>query len=210
MYHFWQWHCVIEIIGYLWRQWVWEVHCVRSLSVYRCWSCNWCLAPDLKWRHSDRLVRDCVCCCVVILWIWWNDSCIYCMEFCIILTPAGLHDIFVCLNTSACLYLRTCDSVWTQVGVDGLLNGYVASRGGGGCGLNQEARDGFCLGAPRQSDGRVVHVGDAYAARRADILKKMREGKVRVRRNNTRSKYIFLNNKRGIWHNTWTICDMVL
>lgn len=175
---------MIEINGHLWWQWVWEVHCVRSLSVYRCWSCNWYLAPDLKWRQSDRIVRDCMCLCAVKPWIWCNDSYIYCMNFYIILTAAGLHYIFVYLNKSALLYLCTCNGEWTQVGVDGLLNGYVACWWGGGCGLNKEARDGFRLGAPRQSDGRVVRVGDAYATRGGDILKTVRTEKVRVRRNN--------------------------
>lgn len=117
-------------------QWGWKVHCVRSLSACRCWSCTWCLAPDLKSQLRVSVV------------------------------------VFVvrCLF-SAFRFMFTCNSIWTQAGFDGPLNGYVARGQGCGRGFDQEARDGFCLGAPRQSDGRVIHVGNAHTARRADILK---------------------------------------
>lgn len=164
---------MIQINSHLWKQWVLEVHCVRSLSVYRCWSCNWYLVPDLKWRHSDIIVRDCMCLC---------SKAINFYEI--------LHYSYSCWFKSALLYLCTGNSKRTQVGVDGLLNGYVACRWGGGCGLNKKARDGFCLRAPRQSDGRVVHIRDAYATRRADILNTKRTEKVRGWRDNSRRERV--------------------
>lgn len=72
---------------------------------------------------------------------------------------------------SAFLFMFTCNSIWTQARFDRPLNGYVARGRGRGRGFDQEARDGFCLGAPRQRDGRVIHVRNAHTARRADILK---------------------------------------
>lgn len=67
------------------------------------------------------------------------------------------------------LFQLTCDCVGAQAGANVPLNGYEARWQGGGRGLDQEAGDGLGLGAPRQGDGRVVHVGDANAARRADV-----------------------------------------
>lgn len=156
-----------KINGYLWWRSEWKVHCVHSLSMYRCWSCNWCLAPDLKGRQRERLVRDW---CVVILTIW-------CCDWIILYTV--LHYSYNCgftlhICVSKCLhiqYLCTCNSVWAWVSINGLLNWYVAWRRGGGCGLNQEARDDFCLGAPAQSDGRVVNIRDTYTTRGADIFR---------------------------------------
>lgn len=111
-----------------------------------------------------------------------------------------LHYSYSCWFNSALLYLCTGNSKRTQAGVDGLLNGYVACGWGGGCGLNKKARDGFRLRAPRQSDGRVVHVRDAYATRRADILNTKRTEKVRRWRNNSWSTdYFNKNNHRSVF-----------
>lgn len=44
-----------------------------------------------------------------------------------------------------------------------------------GCGLHQEARDGISLGAPGQSDGAVLQVGDPNTARGADVCKREAE-----------------------------------
>lgn len=72
------------------------------------------------------------------------------------------------------LFLRTCDGVRAQTGLNVPLNGYEACGKRGGRGLDQEAGDELGLGAPRQGDGGVVHVGDANAARRADVWGWMR------------------------------------
>lgn len=63
------------------------------------------------------------------------------------------------------------------------MNRNVACRGGGGCGLDQEARDDVCLGTPRQGDGGIVHVRDAHATRRADILMRTSDKKIKIKEN---------------------------
>lgn len=68
-----------------------------------------------------------------------------------------------------CLFQLTCDGIGAQAGTNVPLNGYEACGQGGGRGLNQEAGDELGLGAPRQGNGGVVHVGDTDAARRADV-----------------------------------------
>lgn len=67
------------------------------------------------------------------------------------------------------IFPRTCDGVGAQAGLNGSLNGYEACGKRSGRGLDQEAGDELSLGAPRQRDGGVVDVGDANAARRADV-----------------------------------------
>lgn len=77
------------------------------------------------------------------------------------------------------IFVFTCNSIWTWVGFNGSLNGYVACGWGCGRGFNQEARDSFCLGAPGQSDGGIIHVGNAHTARWANILKLRKNLRVR-------------------------------